>query len=135
MIEPINQRDMPGYLLSLQRDAHAVVAAVKSPRLKVQMNLYHCQIAEGDLASALRQWLPIGRVGHLQIAGVPTRNEPDVGEIRYEYLFDLIEELSADSRSGGIGCEYRPARGAVARGTSDGLGWLHALGLHNEQKR
>ncbi len=116
MIEPINTRDMPGYLLNRQADAHDIVAQVNAPNLKVQMDLYHCQIVEGDLATRLRQYLPGGRVGHLQIAGVPERHEPDTGEVHYPYLFGLIDALGYD---GYIGCEYRPRAG-----TSQGLGWL-----------
>ena len=123
MIEPINTRDMPGYFLNLQADAHALLAEIGEPNVQVQMDLYHCQIMEGDLATRLRQNLPTGRVGHLQIAGVPERHEPDVGEVHYPYLFDLIDALGWD---GWIGCEYRPARGAVAGGTTDGLGWMAA---------
>jgi hydroxypyruvate isomerase len=121
LIEPINQRDMPGYFLSHQAQAHATVVAVGAPNLKVQMDLYHCQITEGDVAMKLRQYLPSGRVGHLQIAGVPERHEPDSGELNYPYLFALLDALGYD---GWVGCEYRPRRGAQARGTSDGLGWL-----------
>ena len=116
LIEPINPRDMPGYALQRQDQAHALVTAVGSPHLQVQMDLYHCQIVEGDLATKLRQHLPTGRVGHLQIAGVPERHEPDRGEVHYPYLFDLIDALGYE---GWIGCEYRPAAG-----TSAGLGWL-----------
>ncbi|RPH65553.1 MAG: hydroxypyruvate isomerase [Burkholderiales bacterium] len=114
LIEPINTRDVPGYLLTTQADAHEVVAEVGEPNLKVQMDLYHCQIVEGDLATKIRRYL--GGVGHMQIAGVPERHEPDVGELHYPYLFALIDDLGYD---GWIGCEYRP-RGA----TRDGLGWL-----------
>jgi hydroxypyruvate isomerase len=71
LIEPINTRDIPGYFLNRQDEAHAVLAEIGSPRLKVQMDLYHCQIVEGDVAMKLRHYLPTGRVGHLQIAGVP----------------------------------------------------------------
>jgi 2-dehydrotetronate isomerase len=116
LIEPINTRDIPGYFLNRQDEAHAVLAAIGSPRLKVQMDLYHCQIVEGDVATKLRTYLPTGRVGHVQIAGVPARHEPDEGEVNYPYLFDVIDELGWD---GWIGCEYRPAAA-----TSDGLGWL-----------
>ncbi len=116
LIEPINTRDIPGFFLNRQADAHAIVAEVGAPNLKVQMDLYHCQIVEGDVAMKLRAYLPTGRVGHLQIAGVPERHEPDLGEINHDYLFGVIDELGYD---GWIGCEYRPA----AR-TSDGLGWL-----------
>jgi hydroxypyruvate isomerase len=120
LIEPINRRDMPGYFLHRQDEAHAVLDAVGEPNLKVQMDLYHAQIVEGDLATNLRRWLPTGRVGHLQIAGVPERHEPDVGEVHYPYLFDLIDALGYD---GWIGCEYRPRRGAEPGATTDGLGW------------
>lgn len=118
LIEPINQRDFPGYFISHQDEAHAIVAEIASPVLKVQMDLYHCQIVEGDLTSRLRQHLPGGQVGHLQIAGAPDRHEPDAGEIHYPHLFAVIEELGWD---GWIGCEYRPRAG-----TSAGLGWLRA---------
>jgi 2-dehydrotetronate isomerase len=124
LIEPINTRDIPRFFLNRQDEAHAIVQAVGAPNLKVQMDLYHCQIVEGDVAMKLRQYLPTGRVGHLQVAGVPQRHEPDVGELNHAYLFEVIDELSAASGwDGWIGCEYRPARGAVPQGTSDGLGW------------
>jgi hydroxypyruvate isomerase len=124
LIEPINTRDIPGYFLNRQDEAHAVLAEIGSPRLKVQMDLYHCQIVEGDVAMKLRQYLPTGRVGHLQIAGVPDRHEPDAGEVNYPYLFEVVDSLDWD---GWIGCEYRPAAG-----TSAGLGWL---GRERERER
>lgn len=120
LIEPINPRDMPGYFLNRQDHAHAVVAEVGAANLKVQMDLYHCQVVEGDVATKLRRYLPTGRVGHMQIAGVPERHEPDEGELNYPWLFDLIDSLGY---GGHIGCEYRP-RG----GTSAGLGWLRQRG-------
>ena len=116
LIEPINTRDIPGYFLNRQDDAHAVLEEVAAANLKVQMDLYHCQIVEGDVAMKLRRYLPGGRVGHLQIAGVPERHEPDRGEVHYPYLFDVVDALGWD---GWIGCEYRPAAA-----TSEGLGWL-----------
>ena len=124
LIEPINPRDMPGYLLNRQDEAHRIVQAIGATNLQVQFDLYHCQIVEGDVAMKLRQLLPTGRVGHLQIASVPMRHEPDLGELNYPYLFDVIDEVSAACGwQGWVGCEYRPARGAVVGGTSDGLGW------------
>ena len=127
LIEPINSRDIPGYLLNRQDQAHRIVQAIGAPNLQVQMDLYHCQIVEGDVAMKLRHYLPSGRVGHLQIAGVPERHEPDIGELNYPYLFQVIDEVSAACGwDGWVGCEYRPARGAVAGGTSAGLGWLRA---------
>ena len=116
LIEPINTRDIPGYFLNRQDEAHAIVAAVGTTNIKVQMDLYHCQIVEGDVATKLRAYLPTGRVGHLQIAGVPERHEPDIGEVNYPYLFDVVDALGWD---GWIGCEYRPKAA-----TSAGLGWL-----------
>lgn len=121
MIEPINGRDMPGYFLNRQAQAHGLLAEIAQPNVKVQMDLYHCQIDEGDLASRLRAYVPGGQVGHIQIAGVPERHEPDVGEINYSYLFKLLDTLGYD---GWVGCEYRPARGLAAHATRDGLGWL-----------
>ena len=81
LIEPINTRDIPGYILNRQDEAHAVVESVNAPNLKVQMDLYHCQIVGGDVSAKLRRYPPTGRVGHLQIAGVPLRREPDQGEL------------------------------------------------------
>ena len=127
LIEPINTRDIPGFFLNRQDEAHAVVQAVGAANLKVQMDLYHCQIVEGDVATKIRQYLPTGRVGHIQIAGVPERHEPDVGELHHPYLFKVIDEVSAACGwDGWVGCEYRPARGTQPMATSDGLGWLRA---------
>jgi hydroxypyruvate isomerase len=117
LIEPINGRDMPGYFLSRQAEAHAIVQEVGAPNLKVQLDLYHCQIVEGDLTTTLRRDLPTGRVGHLQIAGVPDRHEPDQGELDVSHLFRVVDDLGFD---GWIGCEYVPLAG-----TSEGLGWLY----------
>ena len=117
LIEPINPRDMPRYLLSTQADAHAIRDGVGAPNLKVQMDLYHAQIVEGDLTEKLKRWLP--HIGHIQIAGVPGRHEPDVGEVNYEYLFKVLDELKYD---GWVGCEYKPATTTAA-----GLTWLYRL--------
>jgi hydroxypyruvate isomerase len=114
VIEPINRRDMPGYLLERQADAHAVREEVGEANLLVQMDLYHAQIAEGDLTVKLRRW--VKHVGHVQIASVPDRHEPDHGEVSYPHLFTLLDELGY---AGWIGCEYRPAGDTVA-----GLGWF-----------
>ncbi|MFF7651618.1 2-oxo-tetronate isomerase [Streptomyces sp. NPDC007983] len=116
LIEPINGRDMPGYFLNRQAEAHAVVREVAAANLKVQLDLYHCQIVEGDLTTTLRRDVTTGRIGHLQIAGVPDRHEPDRGELDIRHLFGVVDDLGFD---GWIGCEYIPAAG-----TSEGLGWL-----------
>jgi len=114
LIEPINPRDMPGYFLNRQDDAQAICAEVGTPNLKVQFDCYHCQIVEGDITKKLER--DIAGIGHIQIAGVPERHEPDIGELNYPYLFERIDALGYD---GWIGCEYRPKAG-----TSAGLGWL-----------
>ena len=114
VIEPINTRDMPGYFLNYQRDGRAIIDEVGADNLKLQFDFYHCQIMEGDLATHLREFLPV--TGHVQVAGVPERHEPDVGEVNYPYLFDLLDSLGY---AGWVGCEYRP-RGR----TEDGLGWF-----------
>jgi hydroxypyruvate isomerase len=126
LIEPLNARDVPGYWLATQAEAHRMVQTIGAANLKVQMDLYHCQVAEGDLSNKLRQYLPTGRVGHLQIAGVPGRHEPDSGELNHRHLFALIDQLVAEAGLVDlwVGCEYHPQRGAVPGGTSAGLGWL-----------
>lgn len=123
LIEPINPRDMPGFFLNRQDHAQATLRQVGAANLKVQFDLYHAQIVEGDLAVKLRRCLQgdqAGSLGHVQIAGVPERHEPDTGELNYPYLFGLLDELGYD---GFVGCEYRPRRPG-AGGTTAGLGWL-----------
>ncbi|HEX8596455.1 MAG TPA: 2-oxo-tetronate isomerase [Pseudomonas sp.] len=114
LIEPINTRDMPGYFLNRQDQAHAICKEVGAANLKVQFDFYHCQIVEGDVISKLRR--DIADVGHIQIAGVPDRHEPDMGELNYPWLFDEIDRLGY---TGWIGCEYRPKAD-----THEGLQWL-----------
>ncbi len=114
VIEPINTRDMPGFFLNRQSDALAVCAQIGAPNLLLQFDCYHCQIVEGDLAVKLRRNMP--HIGHIQIAGVPERHEPDIGELNYPYLFALMDAFGYDDW---IGCEYRPRAE-----TSAGLGWL-----------
>jgi len=117
LIEPINSRDIPGYFLNTQAEAHAIREEVDQPNLKVQMDFYHAQIVEGDIAMTFRKYRE--HIGHIQIASVPERHEPDDGEVNYRYLFRLLDELGY---AGWVGCEYRP-RGK----TEDGLGWLKTL--------
>jgi hydroxypyruvate isomerase len=117
LIEPINPRDFPGYLLNTQAQAHAIRTEIGARNLKVQMDLYHAQIVEGDLTEKLRRYIP--HIGHIQIAGVPGRNEPDTGELNYGYLFKVMDDLRYD---GWVGCEYRPAKT-----TTGGLTWLYRL--------
>jgi len=117
LLETLNHRDFPGYHLVKFAHARRLIEAVGDDRLGFQLDLYHRQINDGDLEHALRDYIDIAR--HIQIAGAPTRNEPDVGEINYKHLFGVIEELGW---TGWVGAEYKPKGDTVA-----GLGWRETL--------
>jgi hydroxypyruvate isomerase len=119
VIEPINTRDIPGYLLNTPAEGAAVIAELDQPSLRLQFDFYHAQIMTGDLARSFERHLPI--TAHVQIAGVPERHEPDTGEVNYPYLLELLDRLGY---AGWVGCEYLPA-GA----TEDGLGWALRYGI------
>lgn len=114
LLEPINTRDMPGYFLNTQAQAHELRSECGESNVKVQMDFYHAQIMEGDLAMTFKKYF--SDIGHTQIASVPSRNEPDDGEVNYSYLFKLLDEMDYQ---GWVGCEYRP-KGK----TEDGLSWF-----------
>lgn len=119
LIEPINQRDIPGFYLRDSGHALAVIAEVGRANLKLQYDVYHAQITEGDLAKTIEA--AFDRIGHIQIANPPDRHEPDDGEINYPYIFALLDRLGFD---GWIGCEYRPRAG-----TTEGLAWAAEYGI------
>lgn len=119
VIEPINQRDMPGYFLSRQEQARRIIERSGALNARVQMDFYHCQIMEGDLTRRLEE--QIAQIGHVQVAGVPDRHEPSEGEVHFPHLFASLDRLGY---SGWVGCEYRP-RGR----TEDGLGWAAPYGI------
>jgi len=114
LIEPINTFDIPGFHLNRTAQALEILAAVGADNLFVQYDIYHMQRMEGELANTMRAQL--ARIGHIQLADNPGRNEPGTGEINYTYLFRLLDEIGY---KGWIGCEYKPAAGTVA-----GLGWM-----------
>lgn len=114
LIEPINPRDMPGYFLNDFNFAADLIAELDLPNLRLQFDIYHRQILQGDVLTGLRRLLPI--TGHIQIAAVPHRHEPGTGELND---FRVLREIDALGYSGFVGCEYRPAGETVA-----GLGWL-----------
>ena len=114
LIEPINTRDMPGYFLHDTRRARAVIEELAEPNLRLQFDCYHCQIMEGDLTTHLIELKHL--IGHVQIAGVPGRNEPDTGEVNYRHIFRVLDRLGYE---GWVGCEYNPESG-----TEQGLGWI-----------
>ncbi len=119
LIEPINQRDVPGFYLRDSGHALAVIGEVGRANLALQYDVYHAQISEGDLTKTIRA--AFDQIGHIQIANPPDRHEPDDGEINYPYIFRLLDRLGFD---GWIGCEYRPRRG-----TLEGLTWAAEYGI------
>lgn len=119
LLEPINQRDRPDYFYSRTAEAVSLVEEIGSDAVRLMFDVYHVAIAEGDVIMRLRRYRDV--IGHVQIAGVPCRTEPDRGEIAYRAIFDELERIGYQ---GWIGCEYRP-RGSV----EDGLVWMNLLGV------
>jgi hydroxypyruvate isomerase len=117
LIEPINPRDRPDYFLTRAEHAADIIAKVGRPNVRIQFDFYHAQIVGGDLIRRFEKHLPA--VGHVQVAAVPSRHEPDEGEVSYRAIFAALDRLGY---AGWIGCEYNPR----AR-TEDGLAWLHGL--------
>lgn len=116
VLEPINARNMPGYFLNDFDYAADLIRALALPNLKLQFDLYHCQILHGDVTMRLRALMPM--VGHVQTASVPERHEPGSGEMNDAFLFAELDRLGYD---GFVGCEYNPRAG-----TREGLGWFDA---------
>jgi hydroxypyruvate isomerase len=114
LLEPVNRRDMPGYFMSDVEAALFLIEELHLPNLRLQLDLYHAQIIHGDVTTRLRRAMPV--LGHVQVASVPSRHEPDGEELNYTFLFSELDRLGY---SGHVGCEYRP-RGR----TEDGLDWL-----------
>jgi 2-dehydrotetronate isomerase len=113
LIEPINSRDRPGYFLNRVEHAADIIAEVARPNLRIQFDFYHAQVMGGDLLRRFEHHLPV--VGHVQVASVPERHEPDEGEVNYPAIFDSLDRLGY---KGWVCAEYFP-RGR----TEDGLGW------------
>jgi hydroxypyruvate isomerase len=114
VIEPLNTYDFPGFFLTRTDQAAEIVAEVGAPNLGIEYDVYHAQMAEGNLAATVRRFLP--RIWHMQVADVPTRQEPGTGEIRFDYLFSEFDRLGY---TGWIGCDYHPS----APG-NEHLGWV-----------
>jgi hydroxypyruvate isomerase len=121
LIEPINPRDRPGYFLTTPEQAAKIIDATGKPNVKLQFDFYHTQISGGDLIKRFEKHLPW--IGHVQVAAVPSRAEPDEGEINYPAVFDMVDKLGY---RGWVSAEYKP-RGK----TEDGLGWLRAVSARN----
>jgi hydroxypyruvate isomerase len=116
LIEPINHRDKPGYFLHRVEQAASIIERVGRRNVKIMFDCYHTQIMQGDLIRRLEAHLDL--IGHVQIAAVPSRAEPDEGEVNYPEVCRALDRMGYD---GWIGAEYKP-RGR----TQDGLGWLAA---------
>lgn len=116
VMEPLNTRDTPGFLVATTREGLAVIKDAACGNLKLQYDIYHAQVMEGDLANTLAAHL--AQIGHIQLADNPGRHEPGTGEINFPFLFRHLDQLGY---TGWIGCEYKPAAGTEA-----GLGWLEA---------
>lgn len=119
IIEPVNQRDIPGFFLRTQAQAADAIAAVGAGQLGLLFDVYHCQAEEGDAVGRIETAMPA--IQHIQIADYPGRAEPGSGEIDWPGLFSRIEDLGY---SGWIGCEYKPAATTLA-----GLEWRTRFGL------
>jgi hydroxypyruvate isomerase len=114
LIEPLNTYDVPGYFLTSTTEAQRIIDMVDEPNIKIMFDCYHMQLMQGDLTNTLRDLLP--KIGHIQIASVPDRAQPDHGELDYRYVLQLIAELGY---SAPIGAEYKPTTP-----TDQTLGWL-----------
>lgn len=114
MLEPINTRDVPGFLVNGSRQAIEIVAEVGSSNLLLQYDTYHMYMMGEDLAAGIER--SHDRIGHFQVADAPGRHEPGTGHIDFPLLFRLIDDLGYD---GWVGCEYQPSTDTI-----DGLGWL-----------
>src|SRR5258705_3726456 len=112
LIEPINPRDRPDYFLTRAEQAADIIAKVERPNVRIQFDFYHAQIVGGDLITRFEKHFPV--VGHVQIAAVPSRHEPDEGEVNYPAIFPALDRVGY---RGWIGCEYRPS-GKAGRGPS-----------------
>lgn len=120
LIEPINNRDRPGYFLNRAEHAADIITKIGKPNIKIQFDFYHAQIMGGDLIRRFEKHLPL--IGHVQIAAVPSRHEPDEGEVFYPAIYEALDSLGY---TGWVAGEYFP-RGR----TEDGLGWLKAAKKH-----
>ncbi|MEM9625474.1 MAG: 2-oxo-tetronate isomerase [Pseudomonadota bacterium] len=119
LIEPINTRDIPGYLLNTSEEARTLIEEIGAANLRLQYDFYHTQIMRGDVAKGLEAFWPL--IGHVQFAGVPERQEPDIGELNCAYLFECLDRLGYE---GWVGAEYFPAGQ-----TEDGLSWATPYGI------
>ncbi|CAG9793266.1 unnamed protein product [Diatraea saccharalis] len=119
VIEPINQHSVPKYFLSDYRKAIEIIQRINSPNLKLMLDIFHLQQICGDISHNIKSFMPY--VGHIQIAQVPNRNEPDTpGEINYEYV---LKQLDNHGYNDWIGLEYKPANNS-----KDGLKWIKKFG-------
>ena len=119
VIEPINHRDMPGFLLNTMAQGAAVVEAIGRDRLGLQFDVYHCQVTEGDMTKRMEA-LHAGDRPHAD----RRRAGPQRARHRRDRLGVRVRARSTRSGyAGWVGCEYRPRgrhrrRACVARALS-----------------
>lgn len=118
-LEPINRRDIPGYFMNTTGQARQVIEEIGLANVKIQFDLYHCQVSEGDLVRRAEALFPL--IGHIQIAGNPERNEPDLGEANHLHVLGVLDRLGY---AGHVGLEYKPRSSTAA-----GLGWARPYGI------
>lgn len=122
LLEPINPRNAPGYFYSRIDEAASMIRELELPHVKLQFDVFHVAIAEGDVLTKLAAHMPM--IGNVQIAAVPSRAEPDEGEIHYPAIFAALDRLGY---AGWVGCEYVPRKTVEA-----GLEWMKRLGVSLE---
>jgi len=119
LLEPLNKRDRPDYLVSRSDHVANLIGEIGEPNVKLLFDAYHVQIMEGDLIRRIERHRDV--IGHVQIAGVPSRAEPDEGEVNYRAIFDALDGIGYQ---GLVGLEYKPRDG-----TEEGLAWMDRLGV------
>jgi len=118
LLEPLNPFDMPGYFYARVEEALPIMDRVGADNVKLMFDAYHVGRVGDDVIGFLDRYRD--RIGHIQIAAVPSRAEPDEGTLDYAVVLNQVEAIGY---TGWIGAEYKPRAG-----TDEGLAWLADLG-------
>jgi len=118
-VEALNAIDVPGYLLNYTVQARAALAIINRPNVELQYDLYHGGMSGDDVLEVVRGNLDV--IGHVQVAGVPGRCEPDRGHLDFYPVFEALDEIGY---GGWVGCEYTPEKSTI-----EGLQWASVYGL------
>jgi hydroxypyruvate isomerase len=117
LAEAINTQDIPGFFLNNSAQAFALFKAIAHPNIKLQYDIYHMQIMEGNLIQTLRNSLD--NIGHIQFADVPGRHEPQTGELNFSNIFKALDDMGY---SGITSLEYNPSVS-----TTESFSWLKQI--------